>query len=160
MSKLESSPSNPVSHASEEAEAEQDFKERLASLKRCIPYMLGDVGSIWPRDVEWLVKELESARSTLSSLRAEHYALKAERSNSATPTLAVERCAKRDDGGSSHCDHLTGGTLVGGQQIEEVYTCCYCNRDRKQDVKPQPRITGGGFRCARHGPFVPPIRVY
>jgi hypothetical protein len=48
--------------------AKQDFNERLASIKRCIPHM-ADVGGIWPRDVEWLIGQLASQSATISTLQ-------------------------------------------------------------------------------------------
>jgi hypothetical protein len=48
--------------------AKQDFNERLASIKRCIPHM-ADVGGIWPRDVEWLIGQLASQSATIATLQ-------------------------------------------------------------------------------------------
>jgi len=43
-------------------QVELDFQERLASIKRGIRHM-ADIGGVWPRDVDWLIQELERARA-------------------------------------------------------------------------------------------------
>lgn len=44
---------------SSERAISEDDRERIASIKRCLPHMVGkvrgDVGAIWPRDVEFML---------------------------------------------------------------------------------------------------------
>lgn len=120
----------------------------------------------------WLVEWYESealAKAACSVIKAyphETYAVEAMHLGSSlarlqeerSPVLKVEVCPKRDAG--AHCDHLTGSARFAGRTTEELYTCCYCNRDRKVEVKPVPQPTGGVYVMAQHGPFAPPIHVY
>jgi hypothetical protein len=45
-------------------EWDEDDHVRLASIRRCIPHMV-DNGGVWPRDVEWLVSQLEKYKNIL-----------------------------------------------------------------------------------------------
>jgi hypothetical protein len=83
---------------SETAAWTDDDAQRLASLKRCLPHMVGDVGGIWPRDVEWLISRAErfgevaneaaSVRGKLCDAQSEN-----ERSNSQKVAL-IQACEK------------------------------------------------------------------
>jgi hypothetical protein len=98
-----------------DTQAEQDFRERLASIKRCIPLM-HDVGGIWPRDVEWLIAELDRSRA---SLLERHRDGEWESANAADLTGARWYC--------EHCDAWGTVEIVRLPQLDaENLVCLKC----------------------------------
>lgn len=71
----------------------------------------------------------------------------------------LDLCAGRPN--EPHCDHETGSVYQHRRVTQRTHTCCFCGRQRVEEVAPpSPAPNLNRYVAKRHGPHVATFITY